>query len=339
MAWKFQKYLSILCSSLLLMLSFSLSLAQPNQDTVLSEDSKAAIVYEGESLVAFAKKLTQHCTGEAQKATAIIEWIAQNVQYDCDAFKDPKASQREISYKNKQEYAKKAKAWELSQARKTLQTGRAICMGYTSLAKHLCIAVGLKAEIVKGYIKTGSGDINRKPGQSNHAWNAIQIKGEWQLFDPTLASGYVKQACSGFVPHFREGYLGAAPEQFIVSHFPEEQRWQLLEKPLSAKAFWAMPYIAFGYYKFGVFDFSPKGGKIFATSEGIPFEIEFLDAAIIRDVVIIEDERRLRPGMFWEGNTLSFQYTPASDTAKQLSIYFESDDKRYLAIKYILEKK
>lgn len=59
-----------------------------------------ATTYEGESLTAFAKKLSIPFHRPIHKVRAIFIWISDQVSYDCDAFFNPKASQRTIEYKS-----------------------------------------------------------------------------------------------------------------------------------------------------------------------------------------------------------------------------------------------
>lgn len=54
----------------------------------------------------------------------------------------------------------------------------AVCNSYAYAFKFLCDKVGVKCVIVTGYSDNGS-------GKTNHAWNAIQISGNWYWIDTT----------------------------------------------------------------------------------------------------------------------------------------------------------
>jgi hypothetical protein len=80
-----------------------------------------------------------------------------------------------------------------------------------------------------------------------HAWNAVQIDGEWKLIDITWASGTIKMKKQHLdkmmdkvfkVPYKQklkfkrkrnDDYFFAPPEKFILTHLPSAPAWQLLE--------------------------------------------------------------------------------------------------------------
>ena len=70
---------------------------------------------------------------------------------------------------------------------------------------------------------------------SNHAWNVVKLDGEYIIFDLTWASGY--GSGDSFRREFKPEYFNPKPEDFIRDHFPDNSKWQLLEKPISKKEF------------------------------------------------------------------------------------------------------
>jgi hypothetical protein len=126
--------------------------------------------------------------------------------------------------------------------RNVLKTKLAVCEGYFNLFKRLCDELQIQCEIVHGFgrgVGTSpfAGDT---PANSNHAWNIVAIGNENYLVDCTWDSGYMdgrtaKQA-------YTTDWLFLKPEQFIASHFPEDQKQQLMEKPLSAGEFSGLPF-------------------------------------------------------------------------------------------------
>jgi transglutaminase/protease-like cytokinesis protein 3 len=88
-----------------------------------------------------------------------------------------------------------------------LASGRAVCEGMANLFVALADRMGLQSVVVSG----------RASGmrQERHAWNAVMIDGKWGLVDIT-----------------RHTFL-ASPQEFLARHFPNDPKWQLLDKPLT----------------------------------------------------------------------------------------------------------
>ena len=84
---------------------------------------------------------------------------------------------------------------------------------------------------------------------TNHAWNAVFIRGNWFLLDSTWGAGYLGDD-KEYKAEFDEFYFLTDPDKFAISHFPyiddatdETMKWQLLKKPLSLKTFNCLLYI------------------------------------------------------------------------------------------------
>ncbi len=91
----------------------------------------------------------------------------------------------------------------------------------------MCELAGICAVTIQGYGRgygylNGTGDT---PGQVNHAWNAVALRGAWHLLDVTWDAGHV--AGRSYVKHYGTTYLFLEPQQFIYTHFPREPQWQL----------------------------------------------------------------------------------------------------------------
>jgi transglutaminase/protease-like cytokinesis protein 3 len=110
--------------------------------------------------------------------------------------------------------------------RSVLKSKLAVCEGYSNLFKKLCDDLQIKCEIVHGFgrgVGTSpfSGDT---PTNSNHAWNIVTINNESYLIDCTWDSGYMDGRVSK--QEYTTDWLFLKPEQFLCSHFPENQRQQ-----------------------------------------------------------------------------------------------------------------
>jgi transglutaminase/protease-like cytokinesis protein 3 len=305
------------------------------QDFTQVDSLAKATTYKGESIAAFAKKLSSPFDQPIHKVRAIFTWISGQVSYDCDAFFNPKAIQRTIEYKSQKEYQKKVKEWERKQAQSAFYDKKGMCMNYTLLFREMCQAVGIETVVIQGRIKSSAKEINGPYIDVNHAWNAVRLDKKWQLLDLTLASGYIKKNCSEFVKEFRPEYFFIPPQQLIKTHLPKEKKWQLLESTTSRKTFMAMPYSNYGVHKFGVSQMNYNSGII--SSDTTTFEIEIQHLDVFDRVVLYEDQRTIFPRVRLEGNTLIFDYYREDHDAQYLSIHFETIDKSYLLVKYRLD--
>ena len=94
--------------------------------------------------------------------------------------------------------------------------------------------------------------------QTNHAWNAVFIRGSWFLLDATWGAGHLDKS-GQYTAIFDVFYFLPDPHQFVYSHFPymnndmvESIKWQLLESPVSLERFNCLMRIKPSAFKIGV---------------------------------------------------------------------------------------
>ena len=94
--------------------------------------------------------------------------------------------------------------------------------------------------------------------QTNHAWNAVFIRGSWFLLDATWGAGHLDSS-NQYYAVFDDFYFLPDPRQFVYSHFPymnnnlvESMKWQLLESPVSLERFNCLMHIKPNAFKIGV---------------------------------------------------------------------------------------
>jgi len=181
----------------------------------ISKRSQTAPDENSQSAYYLAKYLTETASTNLEKTRAIYVWVASNITFDMNGFK----SNILPEYK----------------PRAVLSNRYAVCEGFARLFNELCQEAGLKSEIIRGYAH-GFGYENVNNFEvSNHAWNAVLIKGEWQLIDVTWAAR--KSNNTYLIRPLEDKYFFARPEVFILDHLPEIPAWQLLSKPVSKEAF------------------------------------------------------------------------------------------------------
>ncbi|MBX9852368.1 MAG: hypothetical protein K2X86_11505 [Cytophagaceae bacterium] len=216
-----------------LIFSLSYSHAQEFYKTdFISIDSYALKTPAGKTKImdTLAHYLTIPAKNEVEKARSIFRWVAENISYDFDAYLSGNIPSQHAS--------------------DILKCRKGVCAGYAALYKALCDRAGIECEIVEGYAKGYSYEPGAVGEGTNHAWNAVKINGKWYLLDATWSSGRkTNHNKTTNEEDFEEFYFCPDPADFIYSHFPEEEKWQLLDKPVTRKEFFNLitPYPQFFY--------------------------------------------------------------------------------------------
>jgi hypothetical protein len=171
-----------------------------------------------EPLVAF---LSERCTDDYHKVKRFHDWIADNISYDVDA----------LVAGNRPDGGVAA----------TLARRKAVCQGYAMLLHRLCELANIPCRVIDGHGRGYGFGLGRpeKTTDDNHAWNAVEIGGHWQLIDVTWDAGHIEN--HSFRKQYSTDYLFAAPRDFLHTHFPSDARWQLVDPPLTAAQFAALP--------------------------------------------------------------------------------------------------
>ncbi len=165
----------------------------------------------------FGRELSRLFTDDEIKARAAFFWLTQHIKYDCEGYRNGNS---------------------IHEPAEVLATGKSVCAGYAHLFKLFCDALGLESEIINGFAFNYSDPpVHADSLSSNHAWNAVKVKGKWKLVDPTWGSGSTNTACTEYHQQVDEAYFLADPLFMISRHWPEDEKWQLLEKPFTARQF------------------------------------------------------------------------------------------------------
>ncbi|HEY5744696.1 MAG TPA: transglutaminase domain-containing protein [Chryseolinea sp.] len=181
-----------------------------------------------------AAYLATPAQNDLEKARLAYTWIATHIRYDADAYNTG-------VYKD-----------EFSAAA-VLKRRTAVCEGYSTLFKELTRRMHLEVEKITGYAKGYGLKEAARFSDTNHAWNAVKINNEWQLIDVTWGSGY------GFTHNkkletktrFDDYWFCVSPEEFIFSHLPESEDWQLTNPKITLRQFEAMPRLDDSFFKLG----------------------------------------------------------------------------------------
>lgn len=139
------------------------------------------------------------------------------------------------------------------------RTKKAVCAGYAHLTKAIADVTGDELVVVVGDARTRGSDV----AGEGHAWNAAYIEGQWYLLDATWDAGHLSG--SRFVADFDTSYLFTPPEIMVLTHFPDDPRWQLLEDPLGRGEFNRQPMLRPSFFAQGFELLSPRRSQVSVT--------------------------------------------------------------------------
>lgn len=166
-----------------------------------------------------AQSITATARTELERLRAIWVWLCHNIEYDVSGFL--------------------GRSEKLCSPEEVISSGRGVCCGYSSLCSEMCRKAGIECQEVPGHSK-GVGyrqEQSLRGVKSDHLWNAVLLSGQWFLLDACWGAGRVDMDNESFVKRFDDFYFLTDPEEFIDSHFPDEEKWQLLDSPISIEDF------------------------------------------------------------------------------------------------------
>lgn len=205
---------------------------------------------EAPTLAAQAKQLTEGYDNDRDKAAALYYWVTHNIAYDVQ---HARRVMRQGSSNGKLYTAEEIKTLHESRVQSAWKKRRGVCENYARLYQRLAELAGLESVMVTGHAR---GDY-LQPGSSNigHAWNAVKIDGWWQLLDATWGAGNVG-ADWQFNQEFEGGYFLPDAQRFVLSHLPNDAKWQLLNQPITRTSWERYPAIGPGFFDHQVADLS-----------------------------------------------------------------------------------
>ncbi|XP_031729029.1 kyphoscoliosis peptidase [Anarrhichthys ocellatus] len=177
---------------------------------------KDKCVYDVKTIV---QSITQGARNELERLRAIWVWLCHNIEYDVSGYL--------------------GRSEKLCSPEEVIATGRGVCCGYSSLCAEMCREVGIECQEVPGHSK-GIGYLqgqSLKNVNSDHLWNSVLLGGQWFLLDACWGAGRVDVQHESFIKRFDDFYFLTDPEEFIESHFPDEEKWQLLDAPIPLEEF------------------------------------------------------------------------------------------------------
>ncbi|XP_074516948.1 kyphoscoliosis peptidase [Sebastes fasciatus] len=192
---------------------------------------KEKCVYDVKTI---AQGITQGARNELERLRAIWVWLCHNIEYDVSGYL--------------------GRSQKLSSPEEVIAAGRGVCCGYACLCTEMCREVGIECQEVPGHSK-GIGYLQGQSLQnvkSDHLWNSVLLGGQWFLLDACWGAGRVDMEHESFVKRFDDFYFLTDPEEFIDSHFPDEEKWQLLDTPIPLEEFESRVFKTSAFFTMGL---------------------------------------------------------------------------------------
>lgn len=279
----------------ILLLNFlSLSYAQRSDFSTINfkkADSTAASL-KGETLnnlTDLSYKLTKNLNTDVERFRAIYKWVCDNVANDYGLYYNNKRKRERFK-----DDSLKFEAWNNTFRKKLfkrlLKDQRTICTGYAYLVKELSILANIECEIVQGYGRVSTTDVENL-NLPNHSWNAVKLKSKWYLCDPTWASGIPDPETNNFTFNYNDGFFLADPQLFAINHYPIEKKWWLIERHIPTfNSFLAAPVIYGNAYKNLELHYAPKQmHHIIEKLDKISFKYKTKDVVSKEDITLYID--------------------------------------------------
>ncbi|THV97182.1 hypothetical protein D6C99_08611 [Aureobasidium pullulans] len=137
--------------------------------------------------------------------------------------------------------------------RRVLQTKRGCSEEIAVLVRDLCSAVGLHAEVVRGYLKGPGERLDLETiARANHFWNAVIIDGEWRIMDCSLANptnpkrNMYSSANNTVADHW---FFLTRPMEICYTHIPLLPEQQHIVPPVPHEVLISLPCACPPYFR------------------------------------------------------------------------------------------
>lgn len=141
-------------------------------------------------------------------------------------------------------------------SRRVIQMRRGCAKEVAVLVKEMCAAVGIPAEVVRGYLKEPGEFLDREGNQRpNHWWNAVVVDNGWRIMDCSLASPTNPkrgQYSSAGTQVAESGWFLARPMEMCYTHIPSLLEQQHICPPVAPEILLALPCACPPYFKTGI---------------------------------------------------------------------------------------
>ncbi|KAG0334344.1 hypothetical protein BG004_000446 [Podila humilis] len=214
------------------------------------EDHHARNVPKSEeaSIARLSHYLTSPLAGnQVSQLRTIFTWIANNIAYDVAGFMSGRYGDQT--------------------AEGVFRSRQGVCEGYGNLFIALAEPAGLKVQKVVGVARGVDIQVGDDRLGSPHAWNAVEIDGEYLLIDSTWGAGVCDLATRSYRKQFRPFFFLLRPNRLIYTHWPNDPNEQFLDPPIHESTFRGLPAIKPESWDLGIKLAGKHRGNVIRTNE------------------------------------------------------------------------
>ncbi|KAL1297752.1 hypothetical protein AAFC00_006290 [Neodothiora populina] len=187
--------------------------------------------------------------------------------------------------------------------RRVLSSKRGCSEEIAALVRDLCAAVGLHAEVVRGYLKGPGESLDLDTiARPNHYWNAVIVDGEWRIIDCALAGPTHprRSQYSSTNPNMADSwYFLARPMEICFTHVPLLPEQQHIVPPVPHEILMALPCAAAPYFRHHVELVNFDTSVLHLEN----LEMAHLQLAVPEDVECVAEVEARAFASDWDGDT------------------------------------
>jgi len=221
-----------------------------------------------------AKRIDYDFETDIEKIRALYTWLTLNIKYD-HIKSDLLTAPQLLTYTSEIDLKHRLRWIENNLVTKTITTKKSVCYGIAITFKKVCNLLKIENELIKGYSRTLTKEINYVPKNKNHIWNAVKIKNKWLFFDATF--GLKGQFLNSKPNYF---YFAVNKEKLNLTHYVSNSKWVEFLNPKSLKSFCDQPIYMEAYFSHKVQLLKPTTGRIKRNKEKINIKIKNIDSNI-----------------------------------------------------------
>ena len=173
-----------------------------------------------------SKAREQYSMSEGEVAYFVYKWVAQNIEIDCR--EDENIIEPYITYRE----------------------GKGKELGILSLYDTMCGLLSIESHIVNGLIKYRTSNKTKLIDNKEYTWSSVLIDNNYYLLDLMMGFGYCYKNEFTRTLSRVDSYFGILPEESIRYRFPNDNKWQLLSKPITFEEFKHQGILESGFFKF-----------------------------------------------------------------------------------------
>jgi transglutaminase/protease-like cytokinesis protein 3 len=270
---------------------------------------------KGSNVATITDSLTSLYNDNVMRARAIYTWITTNIEGD------PRGTKTNDLKNIKPE--------------KVIELRKATPLGFATLFQEMCSQANVRCLIVNGYTKFNTDNIGEVADEPNYSWNVVQLgtsPTEWQYVDALKGAGSFDKKMTIFAKKYADSYFFPDKTTFNLEHVPQNKAWFLGEGIADVKAFFQMPLIGIGAYKYKLYKPEPHKGIIqVKINKNYTFKFNVNTPTPVSDITVYTGEgtkqsKPERVNATTDGSLIQFDYMFKKDDSYKFVIMLDGEE-------------